>query len=124
MQPYQKRRSDAVGDVKAKFRALSDQFYRTPEHHKFVRQQVVNQLKSCPEIYDGYVPMAYHDYLNKDGQWGDHVTLQAASDSYGVKYWSITSFRDTCYIEILPTIQKSERGSLQLNLSCTRYHSR
>lgn len=26
------------------FRALSDQFYRTPEHHKFVRQEVVNQV--------------------------------------------------------------------------------
>ena len=26
------------------FRSLSDQLYRTPEHHKFVRQQVVNQV--------------------------------------------------------------------------------
>uniref|UniRef100_A0A453LAW6 Uncharacterized protein n=1 Tax=Aegilops tauschii subsp. strangulata TaxID=200361 RepID=A0A453LAW6_AEGTS len=26
------------------FRALSDQFYRTREHHRFVRQQVVNQV--------------------------------------------------------------------------------
>lgn len=26
------------------FRALSDQFYRSPEHHKFVRQQVINQV--------------------------------------------------------------------------------
>jgi hypothetical protein len=26
------------------FRALSDQFYRTPEHHRFVRQQVMTQV--------------------------------------------------------------------------------
>jgi hypothetical protein len=26
------------------FRALSDQFYRTPEHHRFVRQQVMKQV--------------------------------------------------------------------------------
>ena len=26
------------------FRALSDQFYRTPEHHIFVRDQVINQV--------------------------------------------------------------------------------
>lgn len=26
------------------FRAISDQLYRTPEHHKFVRQQVVDQV--------------------------------------------------------------------------------
>ncbi|GLU11847.1 hypothetical protein SLE2022_285670 [Rubroshorea leprosula] len=100
------------GDGNCQFRALSDQFYRTPEHHEFVRQQVVNQLKSCPEIYEGYVPMAYNDYLEKmsrSGEWGDHVTLQAAADSYGVKIFVITSFKDTCYIEILPNVPRSKR---------------
>ncbi|KAF9598310.1 hypothetical protein IFM89_026599 [Coptis chinensis] len=100
------------GDGNCQFRALSDQFYRTPEHHRFVRQQVVNQLKSHPDIYEGYVPMEYGDYLKKistGGEWGDHVTLQAAADSYGVKIFVITSFKDTCYIEILPNIQKSKR---------------
>ncbi|KAG8387635.1 hypothetical protein BUALT_Bualt02G0041800 [Buddleja alternifolia] len=70
------------------------------------------QLRSCPEIYEGYVPMAYEQYLtkmSKNGEWGDHVTLQAAADSYGIKIFVITSFKDTCYIEILPSIQKSER---------------
>lgn len=100
------------GDGNCQFRALSDQFYRTPEHHEFVRQQVINQLKSQPEIYEGYVPMGYGDYLEKlsrSGEWGDHVTLQAAADSYGVKIFVITSFRDTCYIEILPNAQRSKR---------------
>ncbi|URD87894.1 OTU-like cysteine protease [Musa troglodytarum] len=100
------------GDGNCQFRALSDQFYRSPEHHKFVRQQVLNQLKTHPEFYEGYVPMEYGDYLkklSKSGEWGDHVTLQAAADSYGVKIFVITSFKDTCYIEILPSIQKSKR---------------
>ncbi|KAL3825894.1 hypothetical protein ACJIZ3_021923 [Penstemon smallii] len=100
------------GDGNCQFRALSDQFYRTPEHHKFVRQQVVRQLKSHPEVYEGYVPMEYADYLkrmSKSGEWGDHVTLQAAADSYGVRILVVTSFKDTCYIEILPKDQKSKR---------------
>ncbi|CAN6286089.1 unnamed protein product [Urochloa humidicola] len=100
------------GDGNCQFRALSDQFYRTPEHHRFVRQQVVNQLESHPEIYAGYVPMDYREYLkkmSKSGEWGDHVTLQAAADSYGVKVFILTSFRDTCYIEILPVVEKSRR---------------
>ncbi|ONK79496.1 uncharacterized protein A4U43_C01F6950 [Asparagus officinalis] len=100
------------GDGNCQFRALSDQFYRTPEHHKFVRQQVITQLKSHPENYEAYVPMAYTDYLKKlstSGEWGDHVTLQAAADSYGVKMFVITSFKDTCYIEILPSDQRSKR---------------
>lgn len=35
---------------------------------------------------------------------------------YGVKIFVITSFKDTCYIEILPQIQKSERGKIVLVL--------
>ncbi|KAL0369632.1 UNVERIFIED_CONTAM: OVARIAN TUMOR DOMAIN-containing deubiquitinating enzyme 9 [Sesamum angustifolium] len=112
LQVYELVEFKVQGDGNCQFRALSDQFYRTPEHHKFVRQQVVNQLRSCPEIYEGYVPMAYEHYLtkmSKSGEWGDHVTLQAAADYYGIKIFVITSFKDTCYIEILPSVQKSER---------------
>ncbi|XAR69121.1 Ubiquitinyl hydrolase 1 [Bertholletia excelsa] len=100
------------GDGNCQFCALSDQFYRTPDHHKFVRQQIVNQLKSHRESYEGYVPMEYDDYLkkmSKSGEWGDHVTLQAAADSYGVIICVFTSFKDTCFIEILPKDQKSKR---------------
>lgn len=99
------------GDGNCQFRALSDQLYNTPDRHKSVRRQVVNQLKSHPEIYEGYVPMEYGDYLRKmsrSGEWGDHVTLQAAADSYGVRILVMTSFKDTCYIEILPISQKSK----------------
>ncbi|XVF20275.1 hypothetical protein REPUB_Repub11eG0183900 [Reevesia pubescens] len=100
------------GDGNCQFRALSDQFHRSPEYHEYVRLLVVNQLKSCPDMYEGYVPMAYGDYLekmSKSGEWGDHVTLQAAADSYGVKIFVITSFKDTCYIEILPNVPRSKR---------------
>ncbi|RZR80893.1 hypothetical protein BHM03_00007001 [Ensete ventricosum] len=62
------------------FRALSDQLYQTPEHHEFVRQQVVDQV-------------------------GFFVLLIL----YGVKIFVITSFKDTCYIEILPSVHKSNR---------------
>ncbi|KAL5742954.1 hypothetical protein ACOSP7_029686 [Xanthoceras sorbifolium] len=99
------------GDGNCQFRALSDQLYGTPEYHKVVRRKVVNQLKSHREKYEGYVPMEYGDYLkkiSKSGEWGDHVTLQAAADLVGVKIIVITSFKDTGYIEILPDVQKSK----------------
>ncbi|KAK9291283.1 hypothetical protein L1049_009472 [Liquidambar formosana] len=99
------------GDGNCQFRALSDQIYHNADHHGDVRRQVVNQLRSYPELYEGYVPMAYGDYLkkmSKSGEWGDHVTLQAAADSYGVRIFVFTSFKDTCYIEILPKVKKSE----------------
>ncbi|KAK4857015.1 hypothetical protein QYF36_023696 [Acer negundo] len=112
LQVYDLVERKVQGDGNCQFRALSDQIYLTPEHHEFVRQQIVNQLKSNPEIYEGYVPMAYDDYMEKmsrSGEWGDHVTLQAAADLYGLKIFVITSFKDTCYIEILPNVQRSNR---------------
>ncbi|XP_058770036.1 OVARIAN TUMOR DOMAIN-containing deubiquitinating enzyme 12 isoform X1 [Vicia villosa] len=112
LQLYELIESRVEGDGNCQFRALSDQLYRSPNLHKFVREQIVQQLKSDSDLYAGYVPMAYSEYLkkmSKSGEWGDHVTLQAAADWYGVKIFVITSFKDTCYIEILPQIQKSGR---------------
>lgn len=40
------------------FRALSDQFYRSPEHHKFVRQQVVRQV--CITFYRFFLYICFH----------------------------------------------------------------
>lgn len=75
------------GDGNCQFRAVSDQLYGSPEHHKHVRKEVVKQLKQFRSVYEGYVPMKYRKYrkkMAKSGEWGDHVTLQAAADkSYG-----------------------------------------
>ncbi|XP_059595638.1 OVARIAN TUMOR DOMAIN-containing deubiquitinating enzyme 11 isoform X1 [Vitis vinifera] len=63
------------------------------------------QLKHFRKLYESYVPMKYRSYLKqmkKSGEWGDHLTLQAAADRFGAKICLITSFRDTCFIEINP----------------------
>ncbi|KAI9086206.1 hypothetical protein K1719_031660 [Acacia pycnantha] len=112
LQIYDFAERKVPGDGNCQFHALSDQLYDTPEFHKLVRRQAVNQLKSHPEIYEGYVPMEYGEYLekmSKGGEWGDHVTLQAVADSYGVKIFLITSFKDTCCIEILPHFEKPKK---------------
>ncbi|XP_054792443.1 OVARIAN TUMOR DOMAIN-containing deubiquitinating enzyme 11 [Prosopis cineraria] len=94
------------GDGNCQFRALADQLFRNSEYHKHVRRQVIKQLKHFRKQYEGYVPMEYKSYLKKmkkSGEWGDHVTLQAAADRFGAKICLVTSFKDTCYVEILPT---------------------
>ncbi|EPS59964.1 hypothetical protein M569_14841, partial [Genlisea aurea] len=100
------------GDGNCQFCSLSDQIYQTPNEHESVREQVVNQLKSRSELYRNFVPMAYDDYLKKmrrNGEWGDHVTLQAAADFFGIRIFVLTSYKDTCYIEILPAVQMSNK---------------
>ncbi|KAL4191889.1 hypothetical protein AMTRI_Chr06g191280 [Amborella trichopoda] len=100
------------GDGNCQFRALSDQMYRSPEYHKHVRKDIVKQLKEYRTLYESYVPMKYKRYykkMAKSGEWGDHVTLQAAADKYGAKICLLTSFRDTCFIEIVPRLQPPQR---------------
>ena len=41
------------------FRALSDQLYHTPKFHSEIRQYIVKQLKSCPELYKGFTGRAF-----------------------------------------------------------------
>lgn len=93
------------GDGNCQFRALADQLFRNSDYHKYVRKKILKQLKHFRKLYEGYVPMKYKDYLKKikkSGEWGDHITLQAAADRFEAKICVITSFRDTCYIEIVP----------------------
>ncbi|XP_061356729.1 OVARIAN TUMOR DOMAIN-containing deubiquitinating enzyme 11 [Gastrolobium bilobum] len=100
------------GDGNCQFRALADQLFRNPDYHKHVRRQVIKQLKHHKKLYEGHVPMKYKSYLKKmkkSGEWGDHVTLQAAADRFDAKICLVTSFRDTCYIEILPTDKSPTR---------------
>ncbi|XP_042032723.1 OVARIAN TUMOR DOMAIN-containing deubiquitinating enzyme 9-like [Salvia splendens] len=104
-----------MGDGNCQFRSLSDQIYGTSDYHDVVREEIVHQLKSQPELYASFVSMAYGDYLKKmsrNGEWGDNVTLQAAADCYGVKIFVVTSYKDTCYIEILPKVEKSDKTVL------------
>ncbi|KAL6554407.1 OVARIAN TUMOR DOMAIN-containing deubiquitinating enzyme 11 [Orobanche minor] len=93
------------GDGNCQFRALADQLYQNQDYHKDVRKDVVKQLKRRKNLYESYVPIEYEEYVRKMkslGEWGDHVTLQAAADKFEAKICLVTSFRDACYIEILP----------------------
>ncbi|KAM3235585.1 hypothetical protein P3L10_015622 [Capsicum annuum] len=77
------------GDGNCQFRALADQLYHNPEYHKHVRKEVVKQLKHFRKFYESYVPMKYKSYLKKMkrlGEWGDHITLQAAADRVSEKF--------------------------------------
>lgn len=100
------------GDGNCQFRALSDQMFKSPDHHKFVRKEIIKQLKDNRSLYESYVPMKYKHYckkMAKSGEWGDHLTLQAAADKFGAKICLLTSFRDTCFIEITPRNHAPER---------------
>ncbi|XP_017972738.1 PREDICTED: OTU domain-containing protein DDB_G0284757 [Theobroma cacao] len=75
------------GDGNCQFRALADQLFRNPDYHKHVRRQIVKQVRF----------MLLHKcrhFLLPCFLW---YQLQ-----FGAKICLVTSFRDTCYIEIMP----------------------
>jgi len=36
-----------IGVILFQFRSLSDQLYRSPDHHQFVREQIIQQVHKC-----------------------------------------------------------------------------
>ncbi|KAK9830552.1 hypothetical protein WJX72_012417 [[Myrmecia] bisecta] len=105
LQMYGLCEREVKGDGNCQFRALSDQLYRTPHYHAEVRRVAVNQLRAHEDLYSDYVPGDYWQYcadMARNGTWGDHVTLQAVADAYGVRINVMTSFEEACFIELKP----------------------
>lgn len=100
------------------FRALSDQLYRTPHEHGYIRAAAIAQLQSYPNLYREYIPEDYREYcqrMQQFGTWGDHVTLQAVADTFGVRIAIMTSYQDSCVIEIQPQGQIQSQRVLYLS---------
>jgi len=100
------------GDGNCQFRALADQLFRDQERHAEIRAAVVAQLRRAREAYSVFVPEDFDAYVREMSRattWGDHITLQAAADAYGVAMCVISSYKDNFVIEIQPTAKRSER---------------
>ena len=70
------------------------------------------QLRRERARYSVFVPEdygAYVDEMARETTWGDHITLQAAADAYGVGMCVISSYKDNFVIEISPVAKRSER---------------
>ncbi|KAK9108659.1 hypothetical protein Syun_024670 [Stephania yunnanensis] len=96
------------GDGNCQFRALSDQMYRSPEHHKHLKDYHALYEWSCFNCGSTWIKIGFL-LTCRSGEWGDHVTLQAAADKFMAKICLLTSFRDTCFIEINPQSQAPQR---------------
>mmetsp|Transcript_79766 Transcript_79766/g.222028 ORF Transcript_79766/g.222028 Transcript_79766/m.222028 type:complete len:180 (-) Transcript_79766:86-625(-) len=101
-----------AADGNCQFRALADQLYGSEEHHAQMRSQVCAQLRACPDRYAGFVPERFEGYvarMERDGTWGDHVTLQAAADALGVKINVFTDYLTDGFIEVAPRELKAKK---------------
>jgi OTU-like cysteine protease len=123
---------EVSGDGNCQFAATADQLFRDPTRHTEVRAAAVRELRSHPELYSPFVVVGgagegaagvgdwsakesqsgfegYCSELSHPGTWGDHVTLQAISNAYGVQICLVTTSESQVYIEVSPREASSSR---------------
>lgn len=96
------------------FKAISELLRPLVVPYEKVRENVVNQLLSYPNLYQDLVDfegpvadvhLAYLEYVNRvsqDGEWGDEYTMQAAADFFQVMFVVITSLEGCLVKEFWP----------------------
>jgi len=112
LRAYGLKEKKIKGDGNCQFRSISDQLFGTPERYAEVRKMVITQLVMKQEEYEVFVPDDYETYVRKmarDGEWGDHLTLKAASDVYGRRMCILSSYEKNFLIEITPLEVKHPR---------------
>jgi tetratricopeptide (TPR) repeat protein len=119
---YQLRpKRDIPSDGNCQMHAISDQLYDTIERSAEVRRLVVDWLRKNRNLQlpNGAILHQfvhdrkweeYCDGMAKDGCWGDHLTLLAISEMFGVVISVISSVEGDNFItEIHPTQKKMNR---------------
>ncbi|XP_019427335.1 PREDICTED: OTU domain-containing protein DDB_G0284757-like [Lupinus angustifolius] len=113
------------GDGNCQFSALSQQIYGSTKHHMRVRDKIMKHLRHQKPLYESYVTTDYKIYckrMKRCGEWGDHVTLQAAADKYEAKICVLTSSTNNSVIEIMPQ-QQTPNHEFWLSFSGIHYNS-
>ena len=112
------RENEVDGDGNCQFRAIADQLYGSPDRYAEVRANIVEHLRSNSSRYSAFVPDSYDTYIEnmgRDGNWGDHLTLQAASNVYGLEIRVYTSYDRNWERVIRPTDDGNIRRAIQLS---------
>ena len=112
------RENEVDGDGNCQFRAIADQLYGSPDHYAEVRANIVEHLRSNSSRYSAFVPDSYDTYIEnmgRDGNWGDHLTLQAASNVYGLEIRVYTSYDGNWEGVFRPTDDGNIRRVIQLS---------
>jgi hypothetical protein len=116
-----KQKSVIPGDGNCQFHSISDQLFDSLEQSAWVRAQIVAWLKShgewiLPENGAQLKDFAMDDWddycthMARPGIWGDHLTLTAAANLFGVRIVLFSSIEDNHYVtEYLPSVITSTK---------------
>lgn len=108
--------SKCQADGNCQFRALSVALFGSEDRHGTLRAKVVQQMRASPQDYAQFVDEPYTNYLDRmarDGEWGDNVTLQAASDALNRRLQVLTDVPGADCIMVYPKQLRSTEGLVQ-----------
>lgn len=75
------------GDGNCLFRCFAYVVKGTQDAHKEVRSEICNFIKTHENVFKPFIDISvekYVDIMKKDGEWGGHIELKAASDKYSL----------------------------------------
>jgi hypothetical protein len=118
---YQVKLRPVEADGNCQFRALSVQLCGDEAQHVALRKRVTQHLRDRRERFEGYMLGEFEEYLERmerDGEWGDNVTLQAASDILSRDILVLTDRAGTSeLLELHPEIANEEEQRRPLCLA-------
>jgi len=115
-----KARREIPGDGNCQMHSLSDQLCGNLSHAKHIRRRLVSWLKAHAslELPNGCTLKDFvHDQtwdqycakMSKEGEWGDHLTLIAASELFSARVMIISSIPgDNFIIEVVPALSSTQ----------------
>jgi hypothetical protein len=100
------------GDGNCQFRSLSWGLFGTPQHHGFVRRSAVEHMKLHRSEFEAFLGEDFKTYareMQRDGTWGDELTLRAACESYGVVVNVVSSDASHWFVRYVPSHTAAQR---------------
>jgi len=122
------------GDGNCQMHSLSDQLCGNLKHHQHIRRKLVAWLRSHSKLtlpngatleqFSGDSWGSYCDSMQKQGIWGDHLTLIAAAEMFKLKIVIISSVPgDNYVIEIVPVFSPPQHTIYLSHLAEFHYSS-
>jgi len=114
-------RKEVPGDGNCQMHSLCDQLTGTFKYAKFIRREIVSWLRAHGDlllangarlkefVHDKTFEQFCND-MARDGTWGDHLSLIAATELFNINLIIISSVPgDNFIIEIVPELSKARR---------------
>eukprot|EP00668_Euglena_longa_P002685 GGOE01003136.1.p1 GENE.GGOE01003136.1~~GGOE01003136.1.p1 ORF type:complete len:521 (-),score=99.52 GGOE01003136.1:497-2059(-) len=115
-------------DGNCQFRSFAHQLFGSQDQHMKVRQSVVYQMRTNPQLYSIYFDgdkeyQRYLDRMGKEKVWGDEMTLKAFCDYFGVVVHLVLSSGSRWYHKMCPDKARDSSRQIAMAFLCPIHYN-